>query len=315
MKKKFNLWRLLYLLPIMVVYLLVYSFISSYTHPPASSDNPFDLFAKPKPKEPIKIKIPTERTKEAISAKISGERLYITFDYGDEWKEVPVEFSELTAGEYIPSNENGLMAGSYYLSKDHCSFILFTSGYVGDLKLVQSDNKGDSWEEYDFGEFSNSIHYRKIEYLNNEFGYLVTSGGRIVGQEGAAVYLTNDGGRSWKEASKLEIGTLVTDSSFTDMETGFVTFKSSIEAPLKLLTTQNAGKSWEVAVVNLPSEYEKIFIDAESPYNSEGALELLANQGEEGDYQGGLVKGKFISQDNGVTWDFVSEIFGNNKNK
>lgn len=37
-------------------------------------------------------------------------------------------------------------------------------------------------------------------------------------------------------------------------------------------------------------------------------MAVLVNQGPNGDYQGGNVEGKFISEDNGKTWEFTMEV-------
>lgn len=44
------------------------------------------------------------------------------------------------------------------------------------------------------------------------------------------------------------------------------------------------------------------------PVKEEDHLAILVNQGPNGDYLGGKVKGKFISKDNGKTWDFSKEV-------
>lgn len=53
--------------------------------------------------------------------------------------------------------------------------------------------------------------------------------------------------------------------------------------------------------------YLNIFVSAEAPFVEDDHLALLVNQGDNGDYEGGNVKGKFISKDNGKTWEFAQE--------
>jgi hypothetical protein len=50
---------------------------------------------------------------------------------------------------------------------------------------------------------------------------------------------------------------------------------------------------------------------AEVPFQEDDHLTVLINQGPNGDYLGGKVKGKFISSDNGKTWAFSMEVLPN----
>ena len=49
-------------------------------------------------------------------------------------------------------------------------------------------------------------------------------------------------------------------------------------------------------------------MQAETPFIEDDHLAVLVNQGPNGDYQGGLLKGKFISKDNGLNWGFLEEV-------
>src|SRR5699024_7437302 len=75
-----------------------------------------------------------------------------------------------------------------------------------------------------------------------------------------------------------------------------------------LYVTQDAGESWERAKVDVPEKYDAIFVSAEVPVKEDDHLTILLNQGPNGDYEGGDVKGKFISDDNGKTWQFSEEV-------
>lgn len=75
----------------------------------------------------------------------------------------------------------------------------------------------------------------------------------------------------------------------------------------QLYVTQDSGKTWHEADIQVPEKYKEIFLIAEVPFKEEDHLSLLVNQGPNGDYLGGKVKGKFISKDNGKTWTFSTE--------
>jgi hypothetical protein len=50
---------------------------------------------------------------------------------------------------------------------------------------------------------------------------------------------------------------------------------------------------------------------AEVPFQEADHLAVFINQGPNGDYLGGKVKGKFISNDNGKTWKYSKELLPN----
>lgn len=92
----------------------------------------------------------------------------------------------------------------------------------------------------------------------------------------------------------------------------------------ELNITFDKGENWTqvpiekdklFADVYVPKKYEKIFVSAETPVKEADHLAVLLNQGPNGDYQGGEVKGKFISGDNGKTWEFSEEAKPNETNE
>ena len=72
--------------------------------------------------------------------------------------------------------------------------------------------------------------------------------------------------------------------------------------------THDGGDTWTQAQFDIPEKYERIFVQAEEPIKEKDYLSVLVNQGPNGDYAGGKVKGKFISEDNGLTWKFHMEV-------
>ena len=75
-----------------------------------------------------------------------------------------------------------------------------------------------------------------------------------------------------------------------------------------LYVTTDGGNTWLEAAFEMPDEWKKVFVVAEAPYLEDGKLKVMVNQGPMGDYKGGTVKGVFTSEDNGMTWTYVSEI-------
>lgn len=243
-----------------------------------------------------------------IDYALQNDELHITFDKGENWTQVPVEKDTLFAGDYNGS-EQELIADSYMLTEDWAAF-LSVSGDVQNEELVitYSSDQGETWQDSVVTDVYPSFRFRKVVFLNEDVGYVIASGDRTMSQEGSSVFLTDDGGESWEETNSPETTRMVADGGFVDEDTGFLSYGTiNPEAP-DLYVTQDAGDSWEQADVQVPEKYEEIFVNAEVPLKKDDHLTILLNQGPNGDYQGGNVKGKFISEDNGKTWELSEEV-------
>jgi hypothetical protein len=104
---------------------------------------------------------------------------------------------------------------------------------------------------------------------------------------------------------------LIKDGGFVDEHTGFLSSGFINPEEPDLYVTQDGGDSWVSASIPIPDQYNKIFVTAELPFKEEDHLAVLINQGPNGDYRGGKVKGKFLSKDNGLTWEFSAEVQAN----
>ncbi|WP_249260861.1 WD40/YVTN/BNR-like repeat-containing protein [Virgibacillus pantothenticus] len=144
--------------------------------------------------------------------------------------------------------------------------------------------------------------------MNDDFGYAILSGGRTMSQEASSVHLTYDGGKSWREASRPNTTRMIANGGFIDESTGFLSYGTiNPEAP-ELYVTKDTGQTWKQAKVHVPDKYKLHFVTAETPEKVGDHLIMLVQQGPNGDYKGGKVKGKFNSTDGGETWEFVSEV-------
>ncbi|MEH6995778.1 hypothetical protein V7075_24270 [Neobacillus drentensis] len=94
-------------------------------------------------------------------------------------------------------------------------------------------------------------------------------------------------------------------------DTGFLSFGILNPVEPDLYVTQDSGNSWSKANITIPVKYHEIFVIAEVPFQEDDHLTVLINQGPNGDYLGGKVKGKFITSDNGKTLAFSIEVLPN----
>src|SRR5699024_113044 len=149
---------------------------------------------------------------------------------------------------------------------------------------------------------------RKIDFLNDKFGYVIISGGRTMSEEYSLAFLTNDGGETWQATTDPPTTRLIAVGNFVDESTGFLSYGTSNPEKPEVYVSQDGGGTWEHAIFHMPEDYDQVCVQAEEPVKEGDYLSVLVNQGPNGDYAGGTVKGKFISEDNGLTWEFQMEM-------
>lgn len=263
---------------------------------------------KPEKNVPIQQSLYAENE---IDYSLQNDELHITFDKGESWTHVPIEKEKLFQGEYN-GNEQELIESSYILTKTRVAFLY--SEYVDEhdnnhlkVSLLYSLDRGETWENAVIKPTSTPIRFRKVDFLNDDFGYIIISSDRVTSHELTNVYVTYNGGESWQEIYS-EVTRLIYAGGFTDEHTGFLSFGFINPDKPQLYVTQDSGTTWHEAHVQVPEEYKDIFLIAETPFKEEEEhLAVLINQGPSGDYLGGKVKGKFISMDNGKSWEFSTE--------
>lgn len=248
---------------------------------------------------------------------IRNEQLMITYNNGDDWIAVPTTLNELFVGDYSGSRDE-LIEGSYLISEERTAFIVGEAivskdGVLQDqIQLLQTVDAGKTWQTYVITD-SPSIRARYFGFTSENDGYLIISEDRTMGFEANAIYTTNDGGESWKQAGIVEqTNRHVTGGGFSNEQLGFISFGANMEDDgaehPALYRTNDGGQSWEEVNIPIPVEYTGIFTIAEIPVidGTQGAL--LVNQGPNGDYEGGKVLARFTTVDEGATWFFSNLV-------
>jgi len=280
-------------------------------HPPLDRLNHVQDNQEPQnePEQPQSEQLQPVNTDDTITYTLQNNELNITYNKGNEWIKVPVEKDQLFEGEYN-GNKQELIENSYILTENRAAF-LYLDGGDWDKKrilLTYSTDQGETWKESLVTEPFPAIRFRKIDFLNDSFGYVIISGGRTMSQESSHVFLTHDGGENWEETNNSGVTRLISDGGFVDESTGFLSFGTINPEEPELHVTQDGGNTWSEAIINIPEKYHQIFVSAETPVKEGDHLTVLINQGPHGDYKGGSVKGEFISNDNGKTWDLSKEV-------
>ncbi|MFD1707218.1 WD40/YVTN/BNR-like repeat-containing protein [Siminovitchia sediminis] len=246
---------------------------------------------------------------EKIDYSLQNDEVNVTFDKGKSWIHVPIEKEELFMGEYN-GNKEDLIENSYVFSEERIAFLYYHERGPGNkqVKILYSFDQGKNWEESVVTEHYPFLRFRKIAFLKDRFGYVIISGDRSMSQETSTVFLTYDGGKSWRETNSSNITRLIADGGFVDQETGFLLHGGVNPEKPELYVTHDSGSTWSEAEIRIPKRYHKIFVTAETPFKEGAQLALLVNQGPGGDYKGGKIKGKFLSEDLGKTWEFSMEV-------
>ena len=234
----------------------------------------------------------------------------ITYNAGNGWIKVPIDTESLFQGEYR-GNKTELIEDSYLLTEDIAAFLYAEEthqDYAQSVLLKYSRDQGDTWQDSVITDSFAPMRFRKVDFLNDSFGYVILSGDRTMSQEYSVVFLTHDGGETWEATTELPTTSLIAFGSFVDEQTGYLSYGTINPEEPDVYVTQNGGDTWTQAQFEIPEKYERIFVQAEEPIKEENYLSVLVNQGPNGDYEGGRVKGKFFSEDNGLTWKFLMEV-------
>lgn len=244
-----------------------------------------------------------------IDYSLQNDELKITYNKGKSWTTVPIEKGKLFEGEYS-GNQQELIENSYILSKTRSAFLYSDGPGLSDKNIIltYSLDQGKNWQDVVVTDHYPSLRFRKVNFLNENFGYVILSGDRTVSQEMSNVYVTHDGGKTWMETNSSNETRLIKDGGFVDEHTGFLSYGFINPEEPDLYVTQDGGNSWMKATITIPDQYHKIFVTAEMPFKEEDHLAVFINQGSNGDYKGGKVNGKFLSNDNGKTWEFSMEV-------
>ncbi|MBM7541963.1 WD40/YVTN/BNR-like repeat-containing protein [Amphibacillus cookii] len=242
---------------------------------------------------------------DPIVYSLENDELNLSFNQGIDWVPVPVETNLLFSGDYNGSKQE-LIDNSYVLEQNYLAFLYADHN----VRLMQTRDKGETWEPIVIIEDFPGIRFRKVDMLNDSFGYVIVTGDRTMSSEGTLIYVTDDQGESWSKVNSAETTRLLYDGGFIDEQTGFLSYGTINPEQPDLFVTNDRGETWNQAVFQTPEAYQDIFVTAEMPFSDEEQLIIHVNQGPNGDYQGGLVKGKYTSDDHGQTWEFVGEVAG-----
>lgn len=249
-----------------------------------------------------KTETPQMVASKAVDYAFTNKKMYLTFDFGKNWQQVPATMEEFFGGDFSGQPQNQLLPDTYQMTITRAGLLIVKDHK--NLIWLETTDQGQTWQESVIFKDISGIRNYKINFLNKGFVAAFVTGGRVMGQEGYQIAMSHDDGQTWKtaQAKGLDAGPLMTDAGFLDEKLAFFARKT------ELLVSQDGGKTFTPSTIQVPERYHNIFIWPEIPTKDSKKLSLLVNQGDTGDYRGGLVKGLFESEDNGLTFHFVAEV-------
>ena len=201
-----------------------------------------------------------------------------------------------------------------YLNGDNIAVILPESP----TKILLSSDSGEIWKESVVEGSDKMILFGDLRenvapsggFIGfwGDGGYLVLTAPVSMGNQPMRIYLTTDGGDTWKEiGNPYDTGKhycVLTGAGFSNEEIGFISYRYYEDAGPDIWWTSNGGDTWEELTVKLPEEYsneEYVFTPLSPTFNGSSGIYPI----EATNHADGTTEMIYLySDDYGVTWDF-----------
>ncbi|MDN5347571.1 MAG: hypothetical protein PWP65_1135 [Clostridia bacterium] len=206
---------------------------------------------------------------------ISDDAIFRTTDGGRNWSDVT---------EISPS-----IVGSFFLDAQHG----WAASKAGDKQwsIHSTADGGTSWQrakiavDYPDGESD-------IFFLDENHGWILIDYGGVAGSHPAALFQTDDGGKTWteiadtdlysRETAELPFGGIKIGISFRDRSNGWLPLYIGVTGGLKVLNTEDGGKTWKEQVLAVPKVLETMTFWPYPPLffnDKDGVLPVRAGEG------------------------------------
>jgi hypothetical protein len=259
---------------------------------------------------------------ENYTYKIENERLFVTYNYGKTWIEVPGSYERLLLA---PDGQISdiLKDGIYQISPEKTVFT-FNNDFDSPPTIIYSNDKGKTWEDITLYSPDIKTQNTVILYVNftseNE-GNIVLETDYAMRDVAAVTLNTTDSGITWRKVNANEEGyiTINVDSAikFIDKNIGFISSPSKDFNTATLYKTEDGGKTYIEVILepqdvdintDMEPKWEDVYNYPQLPILSEDKLVLYVTQGEDGDYNGGQISAKYESIDMGKTWQYIEQV-------
>ncbi len=257
-----------------------------------------------------------EYDKKEYTYKFYSNKLYVSYESGNNWKEVPTLLNNILIG----NEETGkLQAGSYQIAPVKTAF-LYGDVATFPLSIVYSDNMGLSWKNISISNEkiikSQKIKYKYVNFISKNNGKIViVYYDATLNQDITVILNTSDGGITWNEVgefkSDIKEGNITT--RFFNQSIGFILVNTQDGKMSNLYRTMDGGNTFskvEYPVVKLEEQdgilpdFYDIYDTPELPYQSNQYIILRVTQGKDGTYKGGNTIINYKSENLGETWEY-----------
>ncbi len=241
-------------------------------------------------------------TIEKTAYTVKNNNVYITYNNGENWSQVPTGNFALFAGKNSDGSAytDTLFPASVYLTPKKAAF-LFTSGDKdGKLQILLSNNSGKTWNIKLIDNKIPSGFNPCICFLDDGMlGYAAVQFHKSAGKAKTNLYVTQDGGNTWSKMSQMT-AYMINDIIFSNKKTGFLSFSNDRSS----LYTQNGGSTWKELLLKLPPQYKDIFTNQLAPRFNGAHGEMNLNVGGNSGCSGEWETATFVSENAGLTWKF-----------
>lgn len=260
--------------------------------------------------------------KTQYTYKIENQKLYVSYDAGNNWINVPVTSKELLLN-FDTKNELG--EGTYQISPE-ITAIEYNRGNV-----IYSNDSGVTWKKITISEISQNIMYLHFFDANN--GIAIGGCDYAMHSYASLILKTSDAGATWVEVGtgpkewlnsgstatfiNKSIGFILEPSVNADnailyrTEDGGITFEKS-SFPLQNFKTQTSETENSVSNSYQP-KWDEVYDTPQLPELSDSVLTIVIGQGSDGNYNGGKISARYNSHDMGKTWKYVDQFIPESK--
>lgn len=241
----------------------------------------------------------------------------ISYRNGQDKAAVPLTLSK--AG--LDNSKSGMLLPDtvFYITNRKTAVAAGNEQGHGPVKVLVSGDQGKTWNtgsvtDPDGGEplFTSSVPV-SIGFSTPDDGWLVTVGDVAMGTQFNCIFLTSDGGKTWRKAGSSNdfYHRVVTGACFSDDPNGFLAFRYDGvgDTDPVLWRTADGGKTWTRCDIKVPEAYKQTIADysyAESltpVYDGASVVLPVRVRTTTGDGEDLIIR--FISSDGGKTWEMA----------
>lgn len=270
---------------------------------------------------------------------IKENTLLVTYDGGEKYVNAPVDCANLPLEQ---KSSTQLMDGSWQIDTNKTAFLY--GGKNADnsrvpVTLLYSDDNGINWVTCEIAEIYDADYYY-VKFFDNSVGIVVIGYGKNGNQQASKIYVTSDGGESWKLMGSGPALNVLKGVIYIDENTGFFCYDYVDGMDSNLYMTKDAGKTFAKVTLE-PQELDSTAANAQTTQSTDtqqttkadeeaadtklswsdvykealvpvadehGVITVYLTQGKNGVYNNGKTAAKYQSSDNGETWKYIGQL-------